>query len=310
MFAGRARSDQLPPYRYRWWRDRKSTYRRVAPSTACLRNGVRVVELCSQLLGEAVDEVVELGGRNNCASFRLRMGDGNIKCYETASSERAVIVRDATDLLLSRGVTIPRVIATKDHVVFAEWIDGSPLGHDASALRRLIAYQRQIHQVDVPKYGKSETRCLHVEWLLERLERASLGHVEPLQVRRLCRRIRALTPSDLQVRVVAPDLIPPNVVVTRGGNLVLVDNEFLGVSAGREFDVLNTCWYLFGDDEYGRDWYTDTYGRRELSSLRQHEKFWDLVLLAKFAGKRLLAGDIVSARETLRNLEKGIANYA
>lgn len=304
----------LRALRLRTTRNRRA--RRSAPAAWCrpadvtLRHGRQLEQVCLQVFGRAPDRVQPLGKRNNnCGSYCLDFNGHKRKCYETISADRAAKVAAATQVLVENGVPIPCLEVLADHIVFAEWIEGEtiknyPIQH---IWRRMAEYQRRIHDVRPKQLEASDRRFLHLEWLLDRLERAAAPVAD---VRDLCHRIRQLTPADLTVSVVVPDFIPANIVERPDGEWVLVDNEFLAVSTGFEFDLLNTLRVALHDESELQTRYLDAYaGKTDHSLLLAQQSIWEIFYIAKQAGKAFVLGDTDVATQHVVDLNTRVRKY-
>lgn len=278
-----------------------------------LFNGSSLADLCREVFGSAPDDVQLLGdGSNNCGAFKLRVKNQKIKCYECQSPDRARWVERATRILIAARVAIPRILAVVGQVVFAEWIAGKHLegGREQSVWQRMAAYQAQIHQVRIPSSSPGSREFVHLEWLLKRLEEGGQNYVCRNYLQHLMESLRELTPTGLKPGIVQPDFIKSNVVVTEAGELVIIDNEFLGVGLGFEFDILNTSHMVSAGDEAKRRRYLDAYGEvGDLGTLDEHAAFWDLCYLTKLAGKRFLMNDVAMGRVCLELLETKLHAY-
>ena len=135
-------------------------------------------------------------------------------------------------------------------------------------------------------------RFPHLEWLLDRLRGASASLAPAVGVDALADRILSLIPDGLKTGIVQPDFIKANIVVTPTGDLVIVDNEFLSIGVGFEFDVLNTSRAVSAGDETRQLRYMAAYeAAGDCGSLVEHAEFWEICYLTKLTGKRLSIGD-------------------
>lgn len=277
-------------------------------------NGRSVAKLCQEVVGDAPIAIHPLGeASNNCRAFKLRVKNQKIKCYECQNAERASLTEQATGILLAEGVSIPRVLAVVDHVVFAQWVSGKPLSvlPDRTAWQRMAGYQARIHQVCLPSSDANCRRFIHLEWLLERLSHASRNYACPNRVSVIIQELRDLVPEGLKAGIVQPDFIKPNLVVTNAGELVVVDNELLGIGLGFEFDILNTSHAISMGDPAKQRAYLDAYAKvGEMGTLNEHLAFWDLCYLAKLTGKRFQMADAGIALVCLELLEIKVRTYA
>ena len=298
--------------------NRRSELHAVRPNAAGAQHPISgsrsLMELCRDVFGRAPTDIQPLGEcSNNCGAFKLRIKDQKIKCYECQSAERASLVEKATRILQAEKIPIPRILAVVDHIVFAEWINGKPLsGSDSQVMwQRMASYQARIHQASFSLSDALSHRFIHLEWLLERLMDASRAHVSRTQVQASSQALRELTPPGLKAGIVQPDFIKSNLVVTSTGELMIVDNELLGIGLGFEFDILNTSHVTSASDDAKRRRYLDAYAKfGDLGTLNEHEAFWDLCYLAKLAGKRFLLNDVANGKVCLELLDIKLRAYA
>jgi hypothetical protein len=277
-----------------------------------LRGEVALADVCQSVMGMAPKAVTALGTANASNSYLLDFGDSRLKCYETESPERAKLVQQATHALQAGGIAIPRIHAVVGHVIFAEWVEGEALSWKTVSRewRGLARYQRQIHGCDVEAQVPAHRQFVHLEWLLARLERDARRQPSCPSIGPLCERIRELVPSDLEIRVVAPDFIPPNIVAAPDKGLTLVDNEFIALSAGFEFDILNTMHMAFPNDAASREKYLEEYeSAGDSGTLRRHAAFWDICYRVKTAGKRFALGDSAGGLREMAHLWRQVDGY-
>ncbi len=222
------------------------------------------------------------------------------------------MVCHATQVLQDAGVAIPAIVAVTAHVVFAEWIEGTPAeARPLSELWPALAeYQGRIHRAPLPAAEASSGGMLHVEWLLGRLLRWGRLHRPERELTEVCQRIRALEPPHLQTTIVAPDFIASNIIV-RNGKLVLVDNEFLGIGKGFQFDVLNTLRIVLRNAPELHTKYLAAYGgHSEIGTLETNFSYWDIVFTAKVAGKHFALARRREGLSALLELNRKLDAYA
>jgi len=279
-----------------------------------LRDGRCLAEACAGIFRSLPLKVKRLGtGSNDCSAWKLELGDRTVKCYECESPGRADLVGQATRLLEGQGVPIPEILAVTGHVVFATWTRGMPLVDKVQKglTRRMSAYQARLHAARLPAEPARTTDFVHLQWLLHRLRKGCAGRIAPERVDRLIRRLLELQPPHLKPGVVHPDFITPNLVVTASDETTIVDNEFLGIGTGHEFDILNTAMETFPDSEASRDSYFSAYSDAgDLGTLVTDRPFWDLCYLAKMAGKHFVAGNLSLAQDVFARLERRTHSHA
>ena len=153
-------------------------------------------------------------------------------------------------------------------------------------------------------------RFLHLEWLLDRLRELGSHHTTADSLESLANLILALVPEGLKPAIVQPDFIHANIVAS-GRDLVIVDNEFLSIGLGFEFDILNTSHAVSEGDERKRTRYVAEYENvGSCGTLTTHATFWDICYLAKFTGKRFSTGDREMGRVCLELLNERVQGYA
>ena len=258
-----------------------------------LRDGRSVADVCRTVFGLEPERVRILGeGSNRCRAFKVRIGNEAVKCFECDDAPRAEEVRRASEMLRSQGISMPRILDVVGHVVLAEWVKGQRLTGGASLYSKMAAYQARIHGARISADPVMPGRFPHLEWLLDRLKRATARFAPPVGVDALADRILALIPERLKPGIVQPDFIKANIVETPAGDLVIVDNEFLGFGVGFEFDVLNTCRAVSAGDETRQQRYMAAYeAAGDRGSLVEHAEFWEICYLTKLTGKRFAIGD-------------------
>ena len=276
-----------------------------------LRDGRPVTEICQAALGREPEQIQPVGkSTNQSRAFKVRLGSETVKCFECHDAQRAQDVRSASAVLHRQEVPVPEVLAVIDHVVVSEWVSGAPLAGGKSNLTRMASYQARLHAASVPSARGSRDWFPHLEWLIERLRRASASHVSASTISELGRQVRALQPRGLKRGIVQPDFIRSNLIVTHADDLIIVDNEFLGIGVGFEFDLLNASRSVAGGDEQRRRRYLDDYAEvGDLGSLEQHSDFWEICYLTKLAGKRFSLGDVEMGTVCLDLLADRVGSY-
>jgi hypothetical protein len=271
-------------------------------------------QLCLQTFSIVPGSIEPVGeGSNDCRAFKINLGGRWIKGYQCENSERANMVRLATEVLQRCEIPIPTIYAVSGNVVFAEWITGKPLSTAAfrKSLSQVVSYQARIHQAPLTEEERKGAGLLHPKWLLDRLRKASQRYIESESLERVAESVANLAPPDLAIRVMHPDFIRPNMVLTPSGELVVVDNEFLGIGSGFEFDILNASRVHASGSPDSQQRYLDAYVEvGDRGSLTEHRKFWDLCYLTKLAGKRLAMEDFEIGTVCFELLQRKVAEYA
>lgn len=286
----------------------------IDPNSVRLLGNRSLNDICREILEDAPCLAFRLGtGSNNTWSYKLNVKNRWVKCYETESPSRADLIIRTTALLLNHGVSIPQVQAVKEQVVFADWVEGNSISYlnDRKQLELMADYQREIHTATLDCVQPSDANAIHLEWLLQRLMVHGEQYVGQDRLGQICSLIRELRPGNLQVRVIHPDFIPSNIIVTADGNPVIIDNEFLGIGLGFEFDVMNTICSLFPKDRSLQTEYINRYARDTgCGTLLEHNYFWEICYLVKVAGKSFLSGDNSKGEERFSMLHKKVSEYA
>lgn len=297
------------------WRWLRRAVGKAGDRSPKLRDGRRLEKVIQRLWSDRPYQVEILGrGSNECWAFRLRVGERLLKAYECESAAQARQVQEATRILASRSVPIPALQAVDGHIVFAKWTEGCCLDSAGGSeiMEKMVIYQGQIHQTP-PAAGIAEgaAELVHVRRLLHRLDTHGAPIVGAGRLRNLRGAVSRSTPPRLETRVIHPDFIRANIVVTDRGELVIVDNEFLGIGLGFEFDILNAARIFAREDEDLRAEYIAAYSQRQsCGTLRDHREFWDACYWIKKSGKAFMRGEADKGQEFLKAAEKRISAYA
>jgi len=283
------------------------------PSRIYLRDKRTLLSACRDALDVIPKKVNFLGdGRSGSWSYKLQLGKGWIKAYECESESKAGRVIRATKILSRQGIPVPEILSSSGHVVFAEWIDGKPLSvkDNERAMEKMINYQRRIHTVKINQIKTSDAQVVHLNWLLKRLNAFAEPYLEAEAIKEIDESIRKLVPPKLEVRIVHPDFIKANLVVNTADELVIVDNEFLDIGKGYEYDILNAAISLFPKDKARQIDYIKTYaGDVGCGSLLDRKDFWDICFLVKIAGKRFMQGKVSDGKYFFNLIKKRLRDY-
>lgn len=260
-----------------------------------MRGGIDLADLCREILGASPTRVELIGSSNNCCSFKIHVGKKIFKCYECLTSARAKLVQQISLSLREKGVAFPECIAVKNHIVFSEWIGGRQVrNHNRSdIIRRMAIYQAVVHKLEVPvSLGTTETMP-HIEFLFDRLIHFGCTYIKKNIILKARDKIVFSRPRYAAKGILHSDFISTNFVVTAQDELVMIDNEFLSVGYGQEWDVLNTLRTSFGDNKKLHDQYLTAYARcGNLYTLISHRDYWENCYQIKIAGKYLSQGKI------------------
>ncbi len=300
----------------RWFRKTdpsRTAAKHVNPNRAILRDGSTLRQAVQAVLGSDVSEAVRVGvGSNESASYRVTVPEGVVKCYECESPERTQCIVLSTELLLKAGVPFPRVLGHRGAVIVAEWVVGvNPDADKPESRADMARYQRQIHSVQAPSSSCHE-RPLHIMWLAARLRESAKRVMGCDRAAQATQRLLETVPQGLQTRVLHPDFTRRNLIRRHDGHLVMVDNEFVAVGQGYEYDLYNTLMLLDsgGIDTSTASHYLGHYGEDEIGTLRREEAYWHCCYLAKSAGKAFGRGHREKGIAILEALEEEIDTYA
>ena len=261
-----------------------------------LEEGLSLWGICEEVFGTSPRHVELLGeGSNECRSFRIGVRDENYKCYECSNPAQAQLIVELSSGLRKEGIPVPMPIGIRDHVVFAEWVEGRTLSSTdrASAVERMASYQARLHGATVSASLWENKSLTHVERLFERLLRYRCGYVDEKWILRVRDEILSSRPDGTGWGVLHPDFIITNIVETSNKSLVIIDNEFLCVGHGQEWDILNTLKVSFGGDKKSQDRYLSAYSeQRSLHTLFSFWDYWEKCYDIKMAGKHFSKGRV------------------
>ena len=259
---------------------------------------------CEQVLGVAPETAWRLSGRNNSLSLRVLANGVVLKVFECHSVAQAGAVASALEHLHAAGVAAPRLHGVSDHVVFTDWVKGTPgkaLSRNELAWRIPQALAR-LHQVR-PKVETSVTP--HVHWLLERLQQLAAPHAGESRVLTVVEDLRDRAPPDSPLAVIHPDFIPANLVLTDDEALVPVDNEFLAVGRGMELDALNAADALYRRWPRARERFIERWlAMVDGATLSSHRSWWEALLQVQRIGGAFARGKTGKGMQFFARLEK------
>ncbi len=173
----------------------------------------------------------------------------------------------------------------------------------------LIArYHAQLHQAPLTRSERAKSGgFVHLTWLSDRFRSIATPVLGQAAVEETLGALAAMVPSELKIGIVHPDFIEPNIVVDRDGDFVVVDNEFLSLGTGFEFDILNSSCFRKAVDPSRRESYLESYSKYgDCGTLWSHLRYWELCFLLKRTNKQFLLGDMGAGRTNFERLRQEI----
>jgi hypothetical protein len=254
------------------WLEKKAYHFRRAFLPEVVWLSLRKVGYAASLLARGQVALPIFRSSSPNLTFVLHARGGRRKLYEIDGDPR---VFEAAYALFEGGL-LPRLFPFAGRLVCAEWVAGRPLSafpaaEQAGQLGRILAALHARCPAECP------AGFPHLARLLRRYD-AHRGAL-PADARAAADALRdrvangcaALAPS-LAPSCVHPDLIAANVIVAARGPVV-VDNEFFGAGAGREFDVINSMYALTPDV---RASFLAAYEESmPLASFHAHRRLWE-----------------------------------
>jgi len=245
--------------------------------------GSDLQELVSGLGGEiaSAEEITRLTSpRQRKANFKLTFRDGRLfkaRLYRSEEKRRRV----TSVLALLDGLPLARIVAAQGRTTIEEWITGVPLDevdvtqeqvHRAGALLGLLHTRPAVPaemRVDIPDVDQ------HLEKITSHLNTIATGYAGVKSG--LCENIleiaRRNQPVTFKSGLIHADFCAANMVLTGGGDIVLIDNEHLRVGA-LDYDLAR-CWCRWPMTEYQRQAFCDGYQQhRSLDSFMESSQFW------------------------------------
>lgn len=227
-------------------------------------------------------------------TYMLTLKDGTRLKTRRLSSPKAVATMDRWLGRLAHRA-FPRPLAVAGARVLEPWVDGLPLsaitlyrGHFHSAGRILAALHTR-NPAHIAHRRTIERRLDSLSVDLERLRLA--GVLTPAESRRYERTARSTAPAWEAWGLVHWDFCADNLVQTRGGDIVSVDNVdvspgALDLDLGRTF----TRWPMHPRE---RRWFLAGYRRaRSPEPFLRHEAFWAILAAVASLRYRLEVGSL------------------
>jgi hypothetical protein len=251
------------------------------------RTREEVFAFCATLLPEAPARLRLVGTSNGCRSFQVSAGERRLKIFQCLSPGRAAEVESLSQRLAQRGVAIPQFVARARRLIACEWVEGEQASAASLRLEKeaMAGYQAKLHQTPPPPGLRPCAAPTHLDWLLRRVAEHGGAHLEVGQIARLGDALRRRLPEKAARGILHPDFIPGNLLRTPGGDLVVVDNEFLCVGVGQEWNVLNSARVLSADADQ-QEAYIEGYLRQHtLESFQPERDYWEAWYQVKLAGR-------------------------
>jgi aminoglycoside phosphotransferase len=284
----------------------------VAPESVFLANRERLAEVCKRVFGRPPEKVYRLGKSDfGERSFRVKCDGKWLKCYECHSVDRARMVQAATRVLQNNGIAIPAILGHEKHVIFAQWIEGTQMGRYSSKKRfhELMAYQLTLHHARLDETCRPYQRLLYLDSAIERINEHAPPELDREDRQTVFSRLLEMVPSGLQNRILHSDYKKGNLILNRSGDMVIIDNELLGIGYGHAIDVIYTARMLFRRDPELRDRYIKEYVEKSGDrSVYDHWPFWELCFLAQRAGFDFKGKVFENGMRVWRELSGRIAN--
>ncbi len=218
--------------------------------------------------------------------YRLRLADGRIFKYRRMpTAQRAEMVERLTDLIDSPH--IPRVLDRCGTGLLIEFVNARTLRRDdltPKFIAEAASLQGRIHEMDVSDL-LSEEPPPDAKKRASRL-RASIGRL--VSHHSLARRegdgllelALSYAPRAIDSGLTHNDFCSQNILLTPGGNLVVVDNETVGIGP-YEFDLART-WYLWPMKPSERAAYWESYSRhRDPVDFAASSLFWIIDVMVR-----------------------------
>lgn len=268
----------------------------------------KVKKITNQIVDCKIADVEPVGSKSNkCFSYKINAKDRQYKLFQVDSKEQAESISLTIGLLQSHGINIPNCYGVYENYVLTDWIHGKRVElNNEQHLKKMAQYHALLHSVEVPAEAKT-SKFYHLGWLLERFKNGCGNYIASEKLDLLKNTILGLVPGNLDCAVTNADFIPSNLIIADDGNFFLVDNEFLYISTGYEYDLYNLSIGL-GESLSGR--YFEIYSKfHPLDSYYQNLDFWKLCFGFKKCRKYFENKDLKNGSSSLNELEQGINEY-
>jgi len=240
----------------------------------------------------------------------LALMDGvPVKIYECHDESQALFIREiSTNSPLKQ--YFPKCFKVIDKYLVVEWVLGKQVtwkwaSKDERLLSKIAQMQVLMHTFAIEKPQIS--RCYYADFLRQRL--AKFKGVFPID--EAIEEIYATLDEGtipIEHRISHPDVTAANLILENGtGKLKIIDNEFMTQNGYYLFDLFNTLNFGKLRNQLVKEYlshYVQNGGK--LTSLVEHERFFEAMWQLRLVGTALQIGDLQSAFELTNRLTGGI----
>lgn len=252
---------------------------------------------------------------NSYKVFYRKEDLGLLKCREVFSESSLLELKAITEALTEKKISIPKVIASREQLVFSPWVEGKTIKLSdflrvPGLLEKLVKYQAAIHSCLLP-IGLSETilpESRYLKFLTERFIFFGSKYVKTEELVEVVAALKKKAPP-LTLSIIHPDFTDDNIVLQKQEEPILIDNETLSVDLGYEFGILVAADSFFPESNSLQKRYFSLYkSYHSLGTLETHPHFWRLVYWLKSAGSNFQRGNCQKGLRFLAMIKKGLNN--
>lgn len=224
------------------------------------------------------------------------------------SEKKAEEVERAVAILKQNKILLVPFLGKSGNVVFLQWVSGRHLSllQRVHRLEEMARIQASIHSCSLSglEIKNQNKNSLYLDFLARRfIYFASLENLEK-EAEEIIGKLVQNKPQ-LSLALVCPDFTDNNLLLNGNGRLLLIDVETLGFDFGREFDILNTAYFLFPRSRFLQARYLACYEKyHSLGALRGSLDFWENFYRVRLAGSFFGAGKINQGKKIFRELQK------
>mmetsp|Transcript_1025 Transcript_1025/g.796 ORF Transcript_1025/g.796 Transcript_1025/m.796 type:complete len:310 (-) Transcript_1025:61-990(-) len=261
----------------------------IKPDKAYLGGGKSFFEVCKEVFNSYPDKVYRLGKKSSGSnSFKIRCNGKWLKCYECSSkhsiesSYSADTIYMATKILQENNIPMPKIVAKLDHLIFAEWIEGRQIGRYKSKklYEKIMEYQCRIHNAEINNIETKNSELIFLKFSIKIFKNYASRYIAKETIDETINYVKSLIPSGLKTRVIHTDFKKSNIILNKNKELIIIDNEMLGLGLGFELDVLSTARNLFRRDKKMQEKYIEKYAKKiNINTIFKHIDFWELCFL-------------------------------